>query len=428
MAINIRRDLVEWSKPIDPNYSGVNSVTQKIYPQRNPISAGLISGNVDIQLTVPSGYKFDISKSYFVFNVKICVAAGTVIITTAPAWNMPAAFFKTGQLLLNDTLCAQSNNVPIDDTLIKRVTNSYTKNSSVNSASFCFGSTTDRFNYVQTVLTHGVAWRPDCILSTMDTIIPENVKVDMRFTVDPNLHTALNSKAFVKNAAGAADGTLVFNSMYYVASFVKVAVPTPMEVFIPAYNVKSTITAIPNATSSNFQITIPKETYKVAVALSSSAATIELGATNLFTSGTGVAGITQSIYSQLLTSMQLRLDSQSYPIAPYTLEATATTFTCADAFLEYIANTEGTFNESGHESIAEWQDPKILTDRGLGRIFLFNIVKPSNSQSTNAELTLTFSAAPTSTNAIVCAISKSALAIRYGANHVVERVEPVPYS
>ena len=432
MANNVRQSLIQLEDPVSPNYKSTNIITQKTYPVSSIINASKqIEGNLEFQYTVPAGYRQDVSRSYIVFDTLIAIGAGTVIVTTAPAFNICASFFNTGRLELNDYLASQSNNIAQDDTVFKRLTNSYTKYTSIDSAGLMYGSDTERFNSVQTVLTHQLAWKPECLMSP-DMVIPENVKCHMILSVNPNINVAANSPAFVSKTDAAGDGLVKFNTIYMVNTFIKVETPLSKQIFIPAYSVRSSYQMVGNG-GNNLQFTIPKDTYKIVVALQSSASTIRTGAVSTkFSSGTGVAGITQSDYSQLLTSLQLSYAGQNYPATQYTIEETATASKSMDCYLDYLGATDGAFDPSGSESYTQWKDPKILGDVSYGRLFAFNIVKPSTDEATNAELMLTFSAVPgpaaSSTRCWLFAVQKCVVGIAYGENRQIAEVKSVPFN
>jgi hypothetical protein len=428
MALNLRPELIEFQMPTDPNFRAESSITQKIIPVSNIISGtGEISNNLEFLFTVPSGHRLDVSKSYILFDVIIWKNdTPTALTSTAPAINMCANFFSTGRLEVNDYLVSQSNNVSADDLFIKRILNSYTKNKSINSRALMWGTDTERFNLVQTVYQHQLAWKPDCLFQN-DQVFPENTKIHLTLAVHPNLHTPTTSPAFVSYTNADGDGVLVFKNIYMVNTYVRVSVPTPQQVFLPAYSVKSTY-QIASASDNNLQFTIPKETYKVAIALQSNASTVKAGLTNKFSSGSGIGGATQSVYSKLLKSLQLNYAGHTFPATQYLITEDTNQTGSVDAYMDYINATDGVFDPSGQESYTQWSDPKVLTDEGMGRIFLFNIIKPANSQDTNAELTISFSAPPTTTKVILFALTKTAIVIKYGAQKQIEEVASVPFA
>lgn len=427
MASNIRAELVDLPQPVDPNWKSTNILTSKIYPVSSVISAtNTIAGNLEFQWTVPAGYRQDVSKSYIVFDCQIAIVGDTALVTTAPAFNMCSAFFSTGRLELNDTLVSSSNNVAQDDTVWKRLTKSYVKYTGTD-AGLMYGSDTNRFDAVQTVLRRQLAWRPECLLSP-DMIIPENVKSHVILAVHPNLHTAVSSPAFCSKTNAGGDGTLKFYNIHMVNTYVKVETPLPKQVYMPAYNIKSTYQTC-SGTSNNLQFTVPKDTYKIVVGLQSSAATINAGqAVTKFSSGSGLAGATQSVYSKFLTGLQLNYAGQNYPATMYTIEEDTAVSKSVEPYLDFLGATDGAFDPSGAESYSVWSDPKVLADVSYGRLFCFNIVKPSTDVATNAELTLNFSTGPTTTRVFLFAISKTAIAIQYGDNHSVSEIKPVPFS
>lgn len=428
MANNVQARIVNLEDPVSPNFKSTNIITQKTYPVSSIINASKqIEGNLEFQYTVPAGYRQDVSRSYILFDTNIAVAAGTAIVTTAPAFNICATFFNTGRLELNDYLASQSNNIAQDDTVFKRLTNSYTKYTSINSAGLMYGSDTDRFNRVQTVLTHQLAWRPECLLSP-DMVIPENVKCHMILAVNPNINVAASSPAFCSKTDVAGDGLVKFNTIYMVNTFIKVETPLPKQVFIPAYSVRSSYQVV-SSTGNNLQYTIPKDTYKIVVALQSSAATIREGAVSTkFSSGTGVAGATQANYSMLLTGLQLSYAGQNYPASMYNLLETAIATGSTEAYLDYLGATDGAFDPSGSESYLQWSDPKVLADASYGRLFSWNIVRSPTDESTNAELTINFSTAPTTTRVWLFSICKTCIGIAYGDNRTISDVKQIPFN
>lgn len=434
MSNNIRRSLVHLEAPIDPNFESDSITTNKIYPVTSIIgpaqngSGGYINGNLEFQYTVPFGFRQDVSKSYIMFDITCGTGANPPIhtTTTSIAPNVCSTFFTTGRLELNDYLVSSSNNVPQDDTLMKRLMNSYTKNTSINSAGYVADSDTNRFNAWQTYLRQTLAWFPDCLMNK-DMVVPENTKVHLILASNPNLQTAANSPAFVAQTDAAGDGLVYFWNIYMINTFIRVKTPIPREVFIPAYTIKSTYQNV-SGTSNNFQFTIPKETYKIAVVLQSNAATTRAGqAVTKFSSGGGIAAA-QNAFSLFLTTLQLRYAGQSYPSTQYNLVESATQEGSADAYIDFLSNTDGCMDPSGAESITQWSDSRLIGDVGQGRVLLFSIVKSSKDMDSNAELTLTFSTAPTTTRCILFSISKSAIGIKYNEAKQVQEIAAIPFS
>jgi hypothetical protein len=425
MSVNVRSEIVDMPQPVAPNWKSSNIVTQKTYPVSSVLNAGVLNGNLEFQYSVPKGFRQDVSRSYIIFDATIATAGGADIITTCPAFNMPAAFFNTGRLELNDYLASSSNNVAQDDTVFKRLTKSYTKYTTVDSASLMYGADFDRFQAVQTVHGHMLAWRPDCLMSP-DQIYSENVKVRLILAVNPNINTPANSPCFSDYTGAAGDGVVTFSSIYMVNTFIKVDAPLPKQVFIPAYSVKSTYQAVAG-TSANLQYSIPKDTFKIVVALQSTQATTAAGAVSTkFTSGT--SGAAQSAESLKLTGLQLSYAGQNYPASMYSIVQSATATRSTEAWLDFLGASDGNFDPSGSEPYSAWSDAINVQDISFGRLFCFNIVKPTNDESTNAELTINFSPAVANTKVWLFSVTKTAIGISYGANDVVEEVKTIPFS
>jgi len=453
MAVNIRSALVEFEQPTAPNYRASNILTQKIYPTNNVIgssigvggafaSGGELNGNLEFLWSVPSGHRMDVSRSYIMFDTQVCISNGgkydTAIDKVAPAFNFPAAWFTTGRLELNDTLVSQSNNIPQDDTMFVRLTNSYAKYTTNNSNSCFYGSDTQRRAQWLTNQRQQLNWAPSCLLNP-EMVLPENLKCHMILQVNPTINsTPLNSPAFVAwtgpvDAAGA--GRVLFYGVHMVATYVKIETPTPSTVFIPAYNIKSTYQQC-SSTNNNLQFTIGKDVYKVVVALNSSSNTILLGqSVTKFSSGTGAAGTAQSTYSAMLTGLQLNFAGQQYPASMYNIDVSAGTggtIKDAEPYCDYLGAVSALQDSAGSEAITVWRDPIGIADVSFGRIFPFNIVRPSNDMSTTAELTLNFSAVPgpaaSSTRAFVFGVEKTAYAITYSSNKQIQSVSSVPFN
>jgi hypothetical protein len=428
MTSNVRSELIDMPEPRDPNYKAITSSQQKIYPQSNIITGTNIAGDLNIIFNVPAGHKLDVSRSYLVFDVAAVVAAGTVLVTTTVAPNVCSTFFSTGRLMLNDVLTSQSSNVAQDDTLFKRITNSRNKLKSISPE--YWGNETSRVASWATVLRQKLMWRPDVLLNP-DQIIPENVKCHLQLQVHPNLHTVASSPAFIARTNAASDGTLRFYEIYMMATFIKVDVSIPKTVFIPSYTIRSSYQDVSTVTSANLQFQVPKETFKLAVVLQSGAATVTTGLVSTkFSSGEvpDAAPLTrQNTYSAYLQNLQIRHAGRTYPSAQYNLIETAARTGSIEAYADFISNTDGTLDPSGSESYVQWSDPTLAGDEGLGRIFLFSIVKPSNDTDGSCEVTVSFTNAPTSTRVWLFSISKSAYGIQYGDNKQIEDVKVVPY-
>jgi len=451
MSINIRSSLVEFESPVAPNYKSTNILTQKIYPVNSVIGAplaagsgGPMDGNLEFLWSVPSGYRMDVSRSYIMFDTAIVNStAGFVTPITAvinPAFNLPATWFNTGRLELNDVLVSQSNNVPQDDTMFARLTNSYAKYSSNNSSALMYGSDAARRTAIVgstgAFFRHQLAWMPGCLLNP-EMVLPENVKCHIILQVNPVINNApLNSPSFTAgtgfNAAIATDAALgrcLFYGVHLVATYIRVETPTPSTVFIPAYNIKSTYQQV-TSTNNNLQFTIGKDVYKAVVALQSSAATLNTGAVSTkFTSpGTVGDGATQDTNSLLLTGLQLNFGGQNYPATMYNILESATASKSTEAYTDYLGAVSALQDPSGAEKITQWKDPKLTTDESFGRLFAFNVVRPSNDMSSTAELQVNFSTAPTTTRCIVFSIEKVAYGITYGSNKQITEIKATPFN
>ena len=449
MSLNIRSQLVEFEPPVAPNYKSVNILTSKIYPVNSVIGAALaggageLNGNLEFLWSVPSGYRMDVSRSYINFDMDIVAEiAGyvTPITLVAPAFNLPSTFFSTGRLEMNDVLVSQSNNVAIDDTMFSRMANSYAKYTTNNSAALMYGSDATRLIAVTgstgAWFRHQLAWMPCCLLNP-EMVIPENVKMHVVLQVNPLINTAASSPSFVPinltaGGATATDfGRVLFRGIHMVATYVKVETATPSVVHIPAYNIKSTY-QIASSTSNNLQYTIGKDVYKAIVALQSAYATIYAGArATKFTAPTtnSLTGATEDGQSSLLTGLQLNFAGQNYPSSMYTLLESATVHRSTEAYLDYLGAVSAMQDPSGSESLSVWKDPKINTDVSFGRLFAFNIVRPSNDMSSTAELVVNFSAGYTanSTRVILFGIEKTVYSVVYGANKQVQEIKSTPF-
>ena len=422
---NIRAAVVELPQPTDPNWKSSSIITQRIYPVTSIIDgSNFISGNLQFEWTVPSGYRQLCDRTQIIFDCKSAVAAGTKTITTSVAPNMCAAFFSTGRFELNDYLVAQSNNVPQDDTVFKRLINSRVKNVTSNSGGYFYGTDAARFTAWQTYLRQGIAWKPDCLISN-EAIIPSNVKCRIILTVNPNLNTAANSPAFVDYTGGAGDGLVKFYSIFLVNTYVKVDLPTPKTVYIPAYSINSSYQIV-SGTNFNGQWSVPKDTYKIVIALQSNASTTAAGqAVTKFCSGS--SGAAQNAYSLYLTSLQMRYGNATYPATAYQIVEAAAQQGSIEPYVNYVANTEGYLDPAGTESYADWSDPVATTDNGLGRLFVFSLVKPANSSDTTAEIMSSFSTGPTTTRMWVLSVVKNAIGITYNDGGGVQDIKSVPY-
>ena len=419
---NIRADLLEYKAPIDPNYKGITSLQKKIYPITNIIGAnGKISGNLEIEVVVPAGMKYDASRSYFVFNVAIGTTQTTLttpIALQAPAYNFPSCFFKTARVLINDLQANVSNNVPQDDTVMKRMLYSSAYNTTIGTTGLLYGSDTTRFNLVNVAnCVRNVIWQPLCLLPR-DTIVPENCKVRYTMTVEPTLHDPANSSAFVSYATTYDAGAIGFNDIYYVAYFVKTETPTPKTVYLPTYRIES----IPNnvaTTGGTYQVRVPPSTYKLITALQSNSATVATGKDLTgFYSGTA---LTKNSLSLGLKNIQLRFGGASYPQNPYDLVENASPLISQSqqAYFDFLGATGAFFDASGGETYAEWQDSTGITVDSHGRLFAFDIIHPSTDNSSNVELYVNGTGL-TTTQVWTFAIAKNVIGISFD-----ERNQPV---
>ena len=163
MCDNIRAAVVELPQPTDPNWKSSSIITQRIYPVTSIIDgANQISGNLQFEWTVPSGYRQLCDRTQILFDMLSAITGKTTTtITSQLVPNFPAAFFSTGRFELNDYLVAQSNNVPQDDTMFKRLINSRVKNTSANSGSYLYGTDAQRLAAWATYTRQGVSWKPD---------------------------------------------------------------------------------------------------------------------------------------------------------------------------------------------------------------------------------------------------------------------------
>lgn len=448
MSLNVRASLVEFEDPVAPNWKSSNILTQKIYPVNSVIGAplaggsgGAMDGNLEFLWSVPAGYRMDVSRSYILFDTAIVNStAGYVTPITAvinPAFNLPSTWFNTGRLELNDVLVSQSNNVPQDDTMFARMTNSYAKYTTNNSSALMFGSDAQRRTAVATQFRQQIAWMPCCLLNP-EMVLPENVKCHIILQVNPVINNApLNSPSFTAGTGfhaavglATAQGRCLFYGVHMVATYVKVETPTPNTVFIPAYNIKSTYQQA-TSTNNNLQYTIGKDVYKAVVALQSSSATLDTGAVATKFTAPNIAnadGADQDANSALLTGIQLNFAGQNYPATMYNLLETATASKSADAYTDYLGAVSALQDPSGSESIYVWKDPKTVDSVAFGRLFAFNVVRPSNDMSSTAELQVNFSAQPANTRVFLWGIEKVAYSITYGANKQVQEIKAVPFN
>lgn len=427
MCDNIRAAVVELPQPTDPNWKSSSIITQRIYPVTSIIDGNnQISGNLQFEWTVPSGYRQLCDRTQILFDMLSAITGKTTTtVTSQLVPNFPAAFFSTGRFELNDYLVSQSNNVPADDTMFKRLINSRVKNITSNSGSMLYGTDAERLAYWATVTRQGVSWKPDCLISN-EAILPSNVKCRIILTVNPNLNTAANCPATCSSVAGGAgDDVLRFYSIYLVNTYVKVDQPTPKTVYIPAYSINSSYQIV-NGTNFNGQWSVPKDTYKIVIALQSNASTVAGGqAVTKFSSGSGSGA--QNAYSLYLTSLQMRYGNATYPSTAYQIVESGTQQGSIEPYVNYVANTEGYLDPAGSEAYADWADPVTTADKGLGRLFVFSLVKPANSSDTTAEIMSTFSTGPTTTRMIVFSLIKCAIGITYHDNGQVMEIRSVPY-
>jgi hypothetical protein len=427
MSNNIRADLADFPSVVDPNYKGITSVNQKIYPVTSIISStNTISGNAEWIYSVPQGFRQDVSKTYLVVEASFNKAAPPSV-TAGPAPNVIATLWQTGRLEINNFLVSQSSNIPAEDTMFKILVNSGVKNETVNSLGLWAGTDAARFAQNNIDIRKQYLWRPDMLMSA-EQVYPENTRIHLTLSVAPNVNTAASCPCAVDITGAAADIAPKIYSMYLMVNFVKIDNPTPSQVFIPAYNVKSSYTNVSGVTDNNLQFTILPQTYKVVVGLQSSAATVAAGqAVTKFSSGS--SGAAQNAYSKFLRNLQLRYAGTTYPNAPYAMDTTtAGSNVCGEPYADFLGACDASFDPSGAITYATWSDPISTTSVGQGRLFAWNIVKPSNDMDANCELTIQFSTAPTTTKVVVFSIAKTAIGIQYGPNKQVQEIKNIPYS
>jgi hypothetical protein len=430
MTTNVRQEMITIPDVENPNYKGIGSSIQRIYPQSNIISGTAIAGDLNFMFSVPSGMRLDTSACQIMFEYSNVVAAGTVLVNSVPAVNQPATFFSNGRFSINGNTLSTSHHIAQDDSCFKRMTQSLTKLR--NTSPQLWGSVTERAAAWATKLRQKIGWLPQCLISP-DMVITENAQCHLNLSVAPNLMNPLTTPAsVVRNLIAPPDLTLRFHEIYMIAKFVKIDVPVPKQVYLPAYNIASYYQSVTGLANANLQFQIPKDTYKIVVALQSSAATVLLGQVlTVFSSGdTPGAGpvLTQNAQSQLLTNLQVRYAGNTYPNTPYNIAESATQSTSADAYLDWLTSTDAMLDPSGGASYADWSDPTIATDTGLGRLFAFPIIKPTNDQDTTCEVSVSFSAAPATTNVWLLCFSKQAWLIEYGTNNTISETRAVNFS
>lgn len=312
----------------------------------------------------------------------------------------------------------------LDDSLWKRITQSYAKYTSNESGSFMYGSDQVRFDAVQTLRRRNISWQS--MLLNPDMVLPQNVKGHLIFTINPSIHTVLDSPAFSAKTDAAADGVLRFYSIHMVNTYVKVENDTPMEVFVPAYSIKSSYQLI-TSTSNNLQFTVDKDVYKLACMLQSTVVPVRTGGVHTkFTSG--LLHNDQSSQSGRLTGLQLTFAGQNYPASMYTIQEDTNITKSMEPYLDFLGACSAQQDPSGGEPYSVWSDPKIISDTAFGRIFLFNIVLPPNNAATTVEVTAIFAPAPATTRLILSSISKSIYQIKYNAQRQVESVSVATYN
>jgi len=433
MSLNIRSSLAEFPKSVDPNFKGVTSSVQKIYPVTNIINAGAISGNLEFQFTVPQGYRADVSKTYIVFDVSFSDAADGATNPTKSfvAPNVCSTFFSSGRVDFNDFLTASSSNMPQDDTFMKRMLNSETKNYSINGA-FWADSDTNRFaengvvKAAVPILQRKLHWLPHCLFNP-ETVLPENTRVHLTLMVHPNINTPASCPCFVSQDDATANLALPkFYGIYMTTHFIKLDLPTPTQVFIPTYNVRSTIVNLPPAPDHQLQVTVPPTTYKIGIALQGQGTTTATGmALTRFHSPTAAkAKGEMSLESALLQNLQIRYGGNTYPSSQYALATNGD----IDAYTDFLSATDAQLDPSGGEKYRSmWVDPILPGSTGQGRIFAFSIIKPQGDMDSNMEVTLKFSGNPATTRCLIFAISKQAVGIQYNSQKSIESVSIVPY-
>jgi hypothetical protein len=192
-----------------------------------------------------------------------------------------------------------------------------------------------------------------------------------------------------------------------------------------SYSINSSYQIV-NGTSYNAQFSIPKDTYKIVVALQSNLAAVNAGAKSTSFSSGGVFNA-QSSQSLFLTSLQIRYGSNTYPSTPYQLVESGTESSSMQAYLDYVSATDGQLDNSGSWDYNSWKDPITITDTGLGRLFAFNIVQPSNSNDTTCEIMTQFSTAPTTTRLWCFAITKTAIGVSYNDIGMPSDTKAIPF-
>ena len=438
MALNVRTSLITIPNVMDPNFACSGSSIQRVYPQTSIINGTQIAGDCNFIWTVPAGCRLDTQASRIVFDVANVCAAGTALVTSAPAVNQPSTFFRVGRFEIEGVAVSTSQHIAQDDTVFKRMTTSQIK--LINTAPSYWSDDTTRFNAWQTTIRQKISWLPQCLIAP-DMVITENAQCRLNLSVEPNLFTATATPAFNHTAVigTVGDAVLRFYEVYMILKFVRVDLPRIPEVIIPAYKVTSNYMAVSGQTNANVQFQVPPETYKIIIALQSNAATNATGlVATKFSSGTGAAAgplSSQSIYSSFLNSLQLRYAGNTYPNSPYGLMtntvaagAAPTQLGDTDGYYDWLAAIDGYDDPSGGAEYQVWADPCLIADKGLGRLFAFNIIKNAADRDTTAEVQLAFSTAPTTTNVWIFAISKVAYELVYGPQNKVEEVKVRPFS
>ena len=231
---------------------------------------------------------------------------------------------------------------------------------------------------------------------------------------------------FVTNTNNTVNTDAVnFYKFYLVVDFVRLDEKQDDEVLIPAINVQSILHTIVNA-DENIQVPVKPETYKIVAGVQTSGTTLATGGPNLtrFCSGTAATAITNmSAQSALLQQLQVKYAGQSIPNQPYDLGLNK----YHEAFTDFIGGTDGVFDPSGSESVAQWIDPVAAASVGQGRMFCFNVVKSSKDQDSNAELTVKFTSTPATSRLYIAGINKLVFKVKYNAFRQIESVESVSF-
>ena len=68
MSNNIKASIINPETPVDPNYKGLANTYARVYPLNSAITsvngvANQLNGQLDLQYTVPKGFKEDTARS-----------------------------------------------------------------------------------------------------------------------------------------------------------------------------------------------------------------------------------------------------------------------------------------------------------------------------------------------------------------------------